>query len=295
MPNAQNELPIQNTPTMISNPEAVEMHYSASGRLARAIRDAIVAAGKDVRRLEPEDLESIEEFHIRGRAATLELAQRMNIQPGTSVLDVGSGLGGPARTLARNLGCHVTGIDLTRDFCDAAREISRWVGLSNAVTFVHGNAAALNLHPASFDAAITIHAAMNVARKDVMYAGIHKALKPGGRFGIYDVVRGEGAPVLFPVPWARDETISHLATPDQMRHLLDAAGFSVEEAIDSTEASAAWFSERRERFRIEGPPRVGFHLFLGQAHAEMMANQVRNLMERRIRTVTYVAVARDRA
>jgi SAM-dependent methyltransferase len=269
----------------------VERHYSMSGRLPADIRDQLIAMGKDVRKLEPKDLETIDEFHIRGRAATLDLAHRLNIAPGFLVLDVGSGLGGPARTIATSFNCHVIGVDLTRDFCEAAREISRWLGLLEAVTFVQGDATALDLRPASFDAAITMHAAMNIARKEAMYAGVRRCLKPCGRFGIYDVVQGEGGQVHFPVPWARDASISHLATPAQMRFLLGDPGFIIEQEIDSTDASAAWFKEKSERLRCIHAPRLGLHLFLGEAYREMVENQVRNLMERRIRTVAYVARA----
>lgn len=269
----------------------VERHYSGSGGLTGAIQERLIALGKDVRALTPGDIEPIDEFHIRGRAATLELARRLNILPGASVLDVGSGLGGPARTIAAEFDCHVTGVDITRDFCEAAREMSRWVGLSDRVTFVQGDAAALALNPAAFDVAVTIHSAMNIARKDAMYAGIHKALKPGGRFGIYDVVQGEGGPVIFPVPWAGDRSISHLATPAQIRYLLDRAGFSIEDEIDSTTSGAAWFQERFERLSVSGMNGLGSHLFLGRDYPAMVQNQVRNLMERRIRTVLYIATA----
>ena len=137
-----------------------------------------------------------------------------------------------------------------------------------------------------------MHAAMNIARKDAMYAGIRRSLKPGGRLGIYDVVQGEGGHVHYPVPWAREASISHLVTSAQMRSLLDNTGFSIEQEIDSTEESAVWFRKRLERLRTAGPPRLGFQLFLGDAYEEMVHNQVRNLMERRIRTVAYVARAK---
>jgi ubiquinone/menaquinone biosynthesis C-methylase UbiE len=248
----------------------VEQHYSCSGRFIGAIRNELIALGNDMRALTPSDIESIDEFHIRGRAATLDLAHRLNIAAGASVLDVGSGLGGPARTIAANFNCHVTGVDITEDFCEAAHQMSCWVGLSDRVTFVQGDAAALQLGSASFDAAVTIHAAMNIVRKDAIYAGIYKAIKPGGRLGIYDVVQGEGGPVIVPVPWARDRSISHLATPAQIRDFLGRAGFTIEDEIDSTEASAAWFKERFERLSASGTSGLGFHLFLGNAYPEMV-------------------------
>jgi SAM-dependent methyltransferase len=189
-------------PALPSNSD-VERHYSGPGRLTDAIRELLVALGKDLQALTPRDIEPIDEFHIRGRAATLELAHRLKIPAGASVLDVGSGLGGPARTIAAEFDCNVTGVDITQEFCEAARAMSCWVGLSDRVTFMKGDAAALALRPASFDVAITIHAAMNIEHKHAMYAGIHKAIRPGGRLGIYDVVQGDGGPVVFPVRGTR--------------------------------------------------------------------------------------------
>lgn len=267
----------------------VEQHYGRTGPLVDRIRSELQNAGIDLKGLTARDLEPIDEFHVRGRKATLELAERMQIAPGARVLDVGSGLGGPARTVAAQYGCHVTGIDLTTDFCDAAREMSRWVGLADRVEFRQGDATALDVAPSSFDAAMTIHVAMNIARKDAVYAGVYRALKPGGVFAIYDIIQGEGGDVLYPVPWAREPSISHLATPAEMRRLLERAGFAVLDEIDSSEASAAWFKDKATRIANAKSPPIGFRIFLGDAYAQMAANQVRNLAERRIRTMTYVA------
>ena len=271
--------------------ENVETHYGGTGDLAARIRNGLIAAGKDVERLTSADLATVDEFHIRGRQATLELASRMELARDSHVLDLGSGLGGPARTLAEACGCRVTGIDLTKSFCDAAAAMSDWVGFSDRVRFVHGDATSAPLEPASFDAAMTIHVAMNVAAKDAFYAGAKRALKPGRIFAVYDVLQGEGGPVLFPVPWARDASISHLATPAQMRELLTGAGFRIEDEIDSTPASLAWFKDIAARMAQAGPPPVGFQLFLGAEFPQMARNQVQNLAEKRIRTVAYICRA----
>jgi ubiquinone/menaquinone biosynthesis C-methylase UbiE len=269
----------------------IATHYGGSGDLAARIRNQLLAAGKDIERLTPLDLATVDEFHIRGRQATLDLAERLELTEGSHVLDIGSGLGGPARTLAETYGCKVTGIDLTHSFCEAATAISAWLGLSDKVRFVHGDATELPFDPASFDAAMTIHAAMNIPNKDALYAGAKRVLKPGGILAIYDVLQGEGGPVLFPVPWAREPAISHLATPEQMRHLLHAAGFDILEASDSTEADGAWFQEVSARLAQAGPPPVNFQSFLGAEFPEMARNQVQNLAEHRIRTVTYICRA----
>lgn len=271
--------------------DGVETHYRGPEGLAARIRERLEAAGKDVGQLQPQDLATIDEFHIRGRKATLELGERMRLGSSSKVLDIGSGLGGPARTLAQVHGCSVTGVDLTRAFCEAAAEISAWLGLSDKVRFLHADATSPPVEPGSFDAAMTIHAGMNVPDKDALYAAAHKALKPGGVFAVYDVLQGEGGPVHFPVPWARDSSISHLATPEQMRGHLAGAGFGILEEIDSTEESLAWFSELTARMAQSGPPPVSFQLFLGEDFPQMARNQVRNLAERRIRTVTYACRA----
>ena len=264
----------------------VEQHYGI-GDLAPKIAAALRKAGKDLARLTTADLAPIDEFHIRGRQATLELAQRMELGPGAHVLDIGSGLGGPARTLAEIYGCRVTGIDLSPEFCDAARELSRWVGLSDRVTFLHGDATALTC-AGTFNAAMTIHVAMNIAAKDRVYGGVHRALEPDRIFAVYDILQGEGGEVKYPVPWARDPAISHLTTPGEMRGLLRGAGFRILDEIDSTELSEDWFKQAAAQIAASDRLPVSLRQFLGEDAAEMTRNQVRNLAERRIRTVTYI-------
>lgn len=269
---------------------AVSSHYVAGGDLARVIAERLQAAGKDLDRLTASDLASVDEFHVRGRKATLEVGAFLNVHPGCRVLDIGSGLGGPARTIAETLGCYVTGIDLTEAFCEAATIMSRWVGLADRVEFRQGDATQLPFDDGVFDAAMTIHVAMNIARKDLVYAEARRVLRPGGRFVVYDILQGEGGDVLYPVPWAREPSISHLATPDEMQRLLSDAGFRIVAVEDSTEESQRWFEAMAQRV-AGAAPAVTFQAFLGNDFAEMARNQVANLRDRRIRTVSYVCEA----
>lgn len=271
--------------------DKVTSHYAGGGDLASAIAQSLRGAGKDIGNLTTADLGTVDEFHIRGRKATLELAQPLNLSAISSVLDIGSGLGGPARTLAETFGCRVTGIDLTQAFCDAAATLSEWVGLSDRVAFRQGDATSLPFADGQFDAAITIHAAMNIASKGKLYAEARRVLKPGARFGIYDILQGEGGEVLFPVPWAREPSISHLATPDTMQLLLMGAGFDIVDVHDSTEESQRWFEAMAARMAQATAPAVTFQVFLGSDFSDMTRNQVKNLRERRIRTVSYVCQA----
>jgi ubiquinone/menaquinone biosynthesis C-methylase UbiE len=270
--------------------EEVASHYAGSGDLAGAIAESLRKAGKDPARLTTADLASVDEFHIRGHKATLEVARSLNLSAASHVLDIGSGLGGPTRALAETYGCRVTGIDLTQAFCDAATTLSGWVGLSDRVVFRQGDATSLPFADGTFDAAMTLHVAMNIAAKDRMYAEARRVLKPGGRFVAYDVLQGEGGKVMFPVPWAREPSISHLATPEAMQSLLTAAGFRVVDVHDSTEESQRWFETMTARM-AQAAPAVTFQAFLGADFPEMARNQVVNLRDRRIRTVSYVCEA----
>lgn len=269
----------------------VASHYSDSDALVEMIAAALRAAGIEPASATTADLAGVDEFHIGGRGATLALAERMGIGQDSTVLDIGSGLGGTARTLAESFGCTVTGIDLTPSFCSAATALSRWTGLDDRTTFRVGDACALDLADDSFDAAITIHAAMNIPDKSAVYREAYRVVRPGGTFAVYDVLRGEGGDVRFPVPWARKPSMSHLAKPEEMRDMLAAAGFALLHEVDSTEESLAWFRNLSSRLAVDGPPPVGFGVFLGDDFPQMAANQVANLAEQRIRTVSFLCRA----
>ena len=265
-------------------------HYTGSGDLTSSIAAALDAAGVDRVDLATTTLAPVDEFHIRGRTATLEILEALGVDATSRVLDIGSGLGGPARTVAEVSGAHVVGVDLTPSFCAAASDLSEWTGLGELTEFTVGDATALDFPDAHFDAAMTIHVAMNIADKPAMYREAHRVLAPGGRFVVYDVLAGPGGAVHYPVPWARDSATSHLATTAQMATLLADAGFTVLEQVDSSEASLAWFEAMAARLAEAGPP-VTFATFLGADFPLMARNQVANLREQAIRTVMLVCEA----
>jgi SAM-dependent methyltransferase len=264
--------------------------YTGPGKLVAAIAAALDAAGFDRANLRPADLAPVDEFHIRGRAASLEIIEALALTAASHVLDLGSGLGGPARTLAEVTGCTVTGVDLTPEFCEVATALSEWTGLTANTRFLVGDATATSLPDASVDAAMSVHVAMNIADKPALFDEAFRVLRPGGRFVVYDVLQGEGGDVHFPVPWAADTSTSFLATPEGMREMLPAAGFDVVAEVDSSDASLVWFQQMRARIAQDGPPPVTFATFLGESFGQMAANQVTNLAERRIRTVMFTCV-----
>lgn len=261
--------------------EAVQTHY-ARPDVGSVILAALEKAGKALDQLTPEDLAPVDAFHIRGRAATLELARAVGLDAGKHVLDVGSGIGGTSRCLATEFGCRVTGIDLTDEYCRAAEMLSGKVGLADRVDYRQGDATRLPFDDAVFDVVWTEHVAMNIPDKTRLYEEMYRVLKPGGTLAIYDVLAGPSGAVLFPVPWARTPETSFLVSPDELRRLLEDAGFAIAEWSDTTEVAYEWFKALAEKIRKEGFPPLGFHLLMGPDFREMAQNQGRNLQERRI-------------
>jgi ubiquinone/menaquinone biosynthesis C-methylase UbiE len=188
-------------------------HY-AQGGVERAILDALVRMGKDPERLDAAELGPVDEFHLGGRPATAELAAQLELRPGMELLDIGSGLGGPARHIASAHGCRVTGIDLTEEYVAVARSLSRRTGLDGQVRFEQGSALALPFADAGFDGAYMIHVGMNIADKPALMRGVARVLRPGGFFAIYDVMRVGPGELAFPVPWASQPATSFVETPE---------------------------------------------------------------------------------
>jgi SAM-dependent methyltransferase len=219
-----------------------------------------------------------------GLAATDALARLARITADMSVLDVGSGVGGPARHLAATFGCRVTGVDLSEPFVEAARYLTARTGQGGQVTFQAASALALPFAEASFDAVLLQHVAMNIADRAQLYREIRRVLKQGGRFATFDVVLAAGEPH-FPVPWARTAATSFLLTADATREAVERSGFRTLIAQDDTEAAKAWFS----RLRASGPPpELNLSVVMGPDFAALSANLARNLMEGRIGILTAV-------
>ncbi len=261
--------------------DEIQAHYSRP-EIGSVILAALEMAGKDLGRLTLEDLAPIDEFHIRGRAATLELARAAGLDANKRVLDVGSGVGGTSRCLAKEFGCRVTGIDLTDEYCRAAAMLSAKVGLTDLVDFRQGDATALPFADGEFDVVWTEHVAMNIPDKPRLYKEMYRVLKPGGTLAVYDVLAGPTGPVLFPVPWARTPDTSFLVQPGELRRLLEDAGFTISDWSDTTEVARAWFVALAEKIRKEGFPPLGFHVLMGADFQAMAQNQGRNLQEGRI-------------
>ena len=276
---------------MVVSPGVIN-HYGTTS-LLRRIDEALRRAGLVDRIIGWADLTPLDQFHVRGLGATRELAEALGIDGGASLLDVGCGLGGPARFLAATYGCHVTGIDLSQPFIEAARMLTERCGLTGQVTFLQANALDLPFVDAFFDHAWTQHVAMNIADRVGFYRSIHRVLKPGGRLAIYDVALGDGGSPIYPVPWAREPGTSFLLTPEAMRNALAQAGFEEVSWFDKTDIAQAWAADMKAK-RQKSPAPFGLGVVMGSGFAEMAVNLGRNLLEGRVRIIQAV-MAKSRA
>ena len=259
----------------------ISSHYT-SGQLLARLEATLRKDGVDPERPTFEALAPYDQFHGRGIEATEDMAALIQASETDHLLDVGSGIGGPARYLARHFGCRVSGIDLTREFCDVARHLTALLGLKERVTCEQGNALSMPFADAMFDGAYSMNVSMNIADKCALYREIHRVIKPDAWLCLSEIALGPGGEPDYPTPWARTASSSFLATPDKTRANLAAAGFTVESMRETAEEALAYGA--RSRAVVEGggePPHRAVSLIHGDLAEEAMANTARALRERR--------------
>jgi MPBQ/MSBQ methyltransferase len=206
--------------------ELIRRHYQGDD-LVGGILAALVVAGKDPASVTADDLAAVDQLHAGGADSTRYLFTELGLGPTTRLLDVGSGIGGGARLAAAEFGCPVVGVDLSPDFVAAAGRLSELVGLSSSVEFLVRSAADTGLPDASFDRASLIHVGMNIPDKAAVFAEVHRLLKRGGVFGLYEQMRIGSGDLTYPLPWAGDERSSFVASPEAYVRDLTGAGFRV--------------------------------------------------------------------
>jgi len=268
----------------MADKNAVAQHYGSAGiaeRILAALREANGAAAP----VTVEALSVMDHFHGRGVVATEELVELLQPQPHEHVLDIGSGIGGPARWIAAKCGCRVTGVDLTAAFCEAARSLNAATGLAGRITIIEGSALALPLPDGAFDCAYSQNVAMNIADKLGMYREAFRALRPGGRLALSNLCAGAKDDLHYPVPWAETPATSFLATPQQMRADLLAAGFEIVSFRDTTAETLPATIRNRQRLDRDGLPRLGTHLIMGERLLQMQLNSARNVEEGKAATI----------
>ncbi len=266
----------------MSTESDISRHYSRGDLLAR-LRAALLEDGVDLEHASIETLAPFDQFHGRGLEATAEMAAALEVSASEHLLDVGSGIGGPARYFADRFGCRVTGIDLTAEFRDVARHLTRVLGLDDRVVFVHGDATAMPFADAGFDGAYAMNVSMNIADKTGFYAEIHRVLRPGAWLVLSEIAQGPKGRPDYPTPWARTAATSFLATPSEIRKGLEACGFKVLKSRDTVKEALAFGARSRAMVELgQKPPQRAVHLIHGDLAAEVIANATRGIADARL-------------
>ena len=264
-------------------------HYS-HGSLLEALSLGLTRLGLSPESVGVDDLAPVDEFHIGGRIATESFLDQLGIGPRDHVLDVGCGLGGASRFAAHRYGCRETGVDRSSEYVETGTILNSWVGLADRIRLEQADASASPYPDAEFDAMFMLHVGMNIADKHALASALHRALKPGGRLGIYDVMRvGEGD-LDVPVPWASTAEESFVARPEDYARALGAAGFRVAAKRDRAEFALEFFAGLRDSAASgEGPPPLGIHILMGESAPTKVANMIENIAQGRVAPVELIA------
>jgi len=258
----------------------VEDHYANPDIVPRILAAVRQVNGADAP-ITPDMLAPLDHFHGRGVLATREMVAMLSPQKGDRVLDIGCGIGGPARWIAARIGCHVTGVDLTQAFCDAAVVLNAITGLAERVRIMQGNALALPLPDDAFDRAYTQNVVMNIADKRGMYREALRVLRRGGILALSNVCAGPNGDPYFPVPWAATAATSFLTTPDATHDDLRAVGFEIMQFRETTQSVLADQIKDRQRMETTGLPPLGVHLIIGDRARQYRINSARSLEDGR--------------
>lgn len=241
---------------------SVAQHYT-HGTLSKTVREGLdkLGVGSDANPIDL--LAAVDEFHMGGRAATKTLADALQIQAGSKVLDIGCGMGGTARYLASTYGCSIVGVDLTPEYIAVGCELNESLGLADQISLTTASAMDMPLTEGQFDRASMLHVGMNIADKPALMQEAARVIMPGGLFGIYDVMRTGDAPIEYPVAWAETADTSFVSSVDDYVNALAGAGFEVVDIVDKRAVAIGFFEAIMAVLAKGGPPPLGLHIVMG--------------------------------
>ncbi len=266
--------------------EAINKHYGRKNLSERVLK-ALADAGKDIENLTPTDIASFEQFHTGGKIETMNLATLAGVDQSCQVVDLGSGIGGPARTLALEYGCTVTGVDLTEEYCRTATILSDKVGLSDKVSFVCTDATDTTLQSDSFDIIWLQHMSMNIGDKEKLLKEVLRLLKPKGKLAFHEILSDNPAELHYPVFWADSPSLSLMTGEKKWRALL-MQHFNQLCWEDRTQRSLAWFEDLQKKSDTNVPKPLSMSVIVGEDMTGKANNVIKNIKEQRISIVQSV-------
>jgi len=259
---------------IVKNDKAVSEHYT-HGKLLGAIRACVAKLGKTIDSITIEDLAPVDEFHIGGRLATNNLLDQVNFREQDHILDVGCGLGGVSRFIARKYNNRVTGIDLTQEYIDVGTVLCDWLSLDKQVTLCQGSALSMPFENETFDGALMLHVGMNIEDKVQLFAEVYRLLRPGAFFAVYDVMRTNVGELIYPVPWTAEYSTCRLSTPGEYQEALRCAGFNEARVNNRRDFALKLFDKMRAKKAANGSlPSLGLHTLMQKKTAVMVKNMI---------------------
>ena len=260
-------------------------HYEKPG-MGKAILNALIMQGIDIKKLKPENLYSLDQFHTRGIVGTKDQASLTEPNETMHILDIGCGIGGSARYLAWTYGCRVTGIDITKSFIETAKLLTKKCSLDHVIDFKKGDATDLPFDNDKFDMVWCQNVSMNIERKDLFYKEVARALKPNGRFSSSEYALGRGGSPYYPLPWARGTQESFLISQEEMRLYTEGSGLEI---IDWIDKSKQILAVAPRALKILEDDVAGLQLVAGEDIATRVSNSTKSMLHGHIENIMMVA------
>lgn len=210
-------------------------HWARMGITYEVAIQRLQAAGIDLENVAVEDLHSMDMNHMGGLGATDALGDMVKVGPEQLVLDVGSGVGGPARRIASRYGASVWGIELSEPLCQTAVRLTKLVGLQEQVQFKHASALDLPFPADNFDVVILQHVAMQISEKEQLFDECARVIKPRGCLAMHEIFSGNDEPLTYPLAWASEPAMSSLEPFELCSERLSRLGFQVGQFVDLSE------------------------------------------------------------
>lgn len=270
------------------NEVRVSEHYSRKD-LFKIIKQGLIKQGIDLDLVSPEDLNAVDEFHIGGIEGTRFVSDKLDLLSTSKVLDIGCGIGGPARFIAETYQSSVTGIDLTPSYIEAGVALNELVGLSGKVNLLTASALEMPFCDNHFDATYMIHVGMNIANKKQLMSEAFRVTKPNGFFVLYDVMKLEDVDIEYPLPWADKKTESAVELISSYESALENAGFNIVEKENKTKFAITFFQNMITNTKKNGPSPLGLHLLMGENTSKKISNIFRQIYDEILAPIVIVS------